>query len=63
MMMSFQPDAIWMRYLRLGQLYAELDQDVEVSGDVEILMILEYFLMQLQIGQPVVGKQVCIVVI
>ena len=35
MMMSFQPDAIWMTYLRLGQLYAELDQDVEVSGDVD----------------------------
>lgn len=43
-----------MTYLRLGQLYAELDQDVEVSGDVEV-----YCLMQLQIEQPVVDKQVC----
>lgn len=50
-----------MTYLRLGQLYAELDQDVEVSGDVEVLMILDFFLMQLQIEQPVVDKQVCIV--
>ena len=60
---TFQADAIWMTYFRLGQLYAELDQDVEVSGDVEVLMILEYCLMQLQIEQPVVDKQVCIVVI
>lgn len=60
---TFQADAIWMTYFRLGQLYAELDQDVEVWGDVEVLMILEYCLMQLQIEQPVVDKQVCIVVI